>query len=308
MYRVSKRRRHIAGINIALAFPELSSQQQKQLVKANFHSNGIALIEVGLSWWGNKKTLQRLLHIEGLEHIEQAQTAGKGVIMLGGHFTTLIICGRLLATELPFNIVIKKSHNVLFEAMMNHYRSQQYQELIDTTNMRSILKSLRNNQVCWYAPDQDFGNRQSVFAQFMGINTVTLTTTARLAKTTGASVVYIDFERLPDAQGYQLKLHPPLQNFPSGDDVKDARRVNELIEKHVHEVPDQYLWIHRRFKTRPKGEPISRFFSTCNAGVIFSHISLSRIPSTTFFRLVVSHIDNIPKLINSSPQYFLNVA
>lgn len=254
MYRLSKRRRHIAATNIALAFPELSSKEQQKLLKANFRSSGIALIEVGLSWWGSKKTLQRLLHIEGLEYIQQAQEAGKGVIMLGGHFTTLIISGRLLAMELPFDIVIKKSHNVLFEALMSNYRSKQYQGLIDTTDMRSLLKSLRNNNVCWYAPDQDFGNRQSVFAQFMGINTVTLTTTARLAKTTGASVVYIDFERLPNAQGYQLKLHPPLENFPSGDDVKDARRVNELIEKHVYEVPDQYLWIHRRFKTRPKGE------------------------------------------------------
>lgn len=254
MYRFAKRRRHIAETNIALAFPELSSKEQKKLVKANFKSSGIALIEVGLSWWGSNKTLRRLLHIEGLEHIQQALEAGKGVIMLGGHFTTLIISGRLLAMELPFNIVIKKSHNKLFEAMMSHYRNQQYQGLIDTTDMRSLLKTLRSNKVVWYAPDQDFGNRQSVFAQFMGINTVTLTTTARLAKSTGASVVYIDFERLPDAQGYQLKLHSPLQNFPSDDNVKDARRVNELIEKHVREVPDQYLWIHRRFKTRPPGE------------------------------------------------------
>ena len=254
MYIVTKRRRHIAEVNIALAFPNLSAIEQKNLVKDNFRSNGIALIEVGLAWWGSNKRLRHLSHIEGLEHIQQGLKAGKGVIMLGGHFTTLIISGRLLAMELPFDIVVKKAHNALFEAMMTHYRQQQYQGLIDTTDMRGLLKSLRNNHVCWYAPDQDFGNRQSVFAPFMGIQTVTLTTTARLAKTTGASVVYIDFERLPGTHGYKLKLHPPLEEFPSGDDVKDARRVNELIEHHVHEVPDQYLWIHRRFKTRPKGE------------------------------------------------------
>jgi len=254
MYAISKRRRHIAATNIALAFPELSSKEQSRLVKANFRSSGIALIEVGLSWWGNPKTLNNISRIEGLEHIQHALEAGKGVIMLGGHFTPIIISGRLLAMKLLFNIVIQKSHNVLFESMMSHYRKQQYQGLIDTTDMRGLLKSLRNNQVVWYAPDQDFGNRQSVFAQFMGINTITLTTTARLAKTTGAAVVYIDFERLPNAQGYQLTLHPALQNFPSGDDEKDARRVNALIEKHVHEVPGQYLWIHRRFKTRPPGE------------------------------------------------------
>ena len=254
MYKVAKRRRHIAETNIALAFPNFSATEQKNLVKANFRSTGIALIEIGLAWWGSKKRLRRLLHVEGIEHIQQALKAGKGMIMLGSHFTTLIISGRLLALDLPFDIVTKKAHNALFEALMIYYRSRQYQGLIDTTDLRRLVKALRNNQVVWYAPDQDFGNRQSVFAQFMGINTVTLTTTARLAKTTGASVVYIDYTRLPDAQGYQLTLHPPLQDFPSGDDVKDARRVNELIENHVREVPDQYLWIHRRFKTRPPGE------------------------------------------------------
>ncbi len=253
-YSLTKRRRHIAETNIALVFPELSSQEQMNLVKANFRSSGIALVEIGLSWWGSNKRLRRLLHIEGLEYIQQGLKEGKGVILLGGHFTPLIISGRLLTLELPFNIVIKKSHNALFEAMMNHYRSQQYQGLIDNRDIRGLLKSLRNNLVCWYAPDQDFGDRQTVFAPFMGIQTATLSTTARLAKTSGAAVVYIDFELMPGTQGYRLKLHPPLVNFPSGNDIEDAQRVNELIEKHVHEVPDQYLWIHRRFKTRPEGE------------------------------------------------------
>ena len=254
MHRFSKRRRHIARINIALAFPDLSSQEQKKLLKANFRSTGIALIEIGLAWWGSKKRLRRLMHIEGLEHIQQAQKAGKGVIMLGSHFTTLIISGRLLALDLPFDIVTKKSHNALFEAMMIHYRSQQYQKIIDTTDMRGLLKSLRNNHICWYGPDQDFGNRQSVFAPFMGIQTITLKTTARLAKSTGALVMYINIQRLPGAAGYRIKINPPMQDFPSDDDIKDARRVNELIENHVHEIPEQYLWIHRRFKTRLPGE------------------------------------------------------
>ncbi len=254
MYRLAKRRRHIAETNIALAFPKLSTKEQKNLVKANLRSTGIALIEIGLAWWGSQKQLRRLAHIEGLEHIQQAQQAGKGVIMLGSHFTTLIITGRLLALELPFDIVTKKSHNALFEAVMIHYRSKQYQKIIDTTDMRSLLKSLRNNRICWYGPDQDFGSRQSVFAPFMGIQTMTLTTTARLAKSTGAIVMYTNIQRLPGTLGYRIKINPPMEDFPSGDDIKDARRVNELIEKHVHEVPDQYLWIHRRFKTRPKGE------------------------------------------------------
>lgn len=255
MYWLAKRKKHIAGINISLAFPDLTKQEQAKLLKANFRSNGISLIETGLAWWGNPKKLERLIHIEGLENIQQGLDKGKGVIMLGGHFTTLIICGRLLALKMPFHIVIKKAHNELFEALMNHYRSQQYQGIIDTTELRQMLKALKSNHVVWYAPDQDFGpKREGVFAPFMGIQTKTITSTSRLASKTGAAVVYIDFERLPGSQGYKFKLHPPLPDYPSGDDTIDAEQLNTLIENHVREVPDQYLWIHRRFKTRPKGE------------------------------------------------------
>jgi KDO2-lipid IV(A) lauroyltransferase len=255
LWILARRKRHIATVNVALTFPNMSAEEQKKLLKANFRSTGIAFIEMGLAWWGNEALLKRLTHIEGLEYIQQAQQEGKGVILLGGHFTALIISGRLLSAQLPFNIVVKKLHDKVFETLMTRNRRKCFQGIIDTTDMRGLVRSLRSKHVCWYAPDQDFGNRQSVFVPFMGIQTVTLTTTARLAKTTGAAVVYIDYERLPGTEGYKLTLHPPLKDFPSGDDYKDARRVNELIEQQIHKVPDQYLWVHRRFKTRPPGEP-----------------------------------------------------
>lgn len=254
MYLFAARRRHIAETNIALAFPDLSSTQLHAMVKKNFRSTGVSFIEIGLSWWGSERRLGPLLHIEGLEHIHTALKQNKGVMLLGGHFTCLIIAGRLLTLKLPFNILIKKSRNPLFEAVMHYHRSRQYQGVIYITDMRAMLKAFRNNQVCWYAPDQDLGREKSVFAPFMGVQTATLKSTAKLAKMTGAPVLYIDYERLPAAQGYKLTVHPPLRDFPSGDDVQDARRVNEVIEQLVHKVPDQYLWIHRRFKTRPQGE------------------------------------------------------
>ena len=255
LWLLARRKRHIATVNVSLAFPEMSAKEQKKLLKANFRSTGIAFIEIGLAWWGNKDLLKRLTHIEGLEYIQQAQQGGKGVILLGGHFTPVIISGRLLSAQLPFNIVVKKLHNKVFETLMSRHRQQYYQGIIDTTDMRGLVRSLRSKHVVWYAPDQDFGNRHSVFVSFMGIQTVTLKTTAQLSKMTDAAVVYIDYERLPGTQGYKLKLHPPLENFPSGDDYKDARRINELIEPQIYKVPDQYLWVHRRFKTRPPGEP-----------------------------------------------------
>ncbi len=256
LYPLARRRRHIAKTNIRLAFPHLNSAQQKALVKAHFRASGIGFVEVGLSWWGKEKDLQRLTHIEGLEHIQQALEQGRGAIMLGSHFTCMILAGRLLAQAQPFHIVVKKAHNPVFEAMIRHYRLQQYQGLLDSTDMRGILRVLKKNQVVWYAPDQDFRHRGSaVFVPFMGIQTATLTTTARLAKASRAPVLYIEFRCLPGARGYQLKLHPPLEDFPSGDDHADARRINALIEEDLKNTPEQYLWTHRRFKTRPEGEP-----------------------------------------------------
>ena len=256
LYHLVRRRRHIAETNIRLAFPTLTPRQQTALVKAHFRASGIAFLEIGLSWWGSEKRLKQLSHIDGMEHIQHALAQGNGAILLGGHFVSLIIAGRILAQELAFNIVTKKSHSAVFEALMQRHRLQWYQGLINSTDMRGMIKTLKNNQVLWYAPDQDFRHRGSaVFVPFMGIQTATLTTTARLAKSSRAPVIYIDFERLPDAQGYQLTLHPPLENFPSGDDLEDAQRVSTLIEQQVRKVPEQYLWTHRRFKTRPEGEP-----------------------------------------------------
>jgi len=121
--------------------------------------------------------------------------------------------------------------------------------------MRAILRTLKKGEIVWYAPDQDFGTERSVFAPFFGVPTATLTTTARLAKLTGAPVLPQFSRRLPGSQGYLVTILPPLENFPSGDDVVDATRVNQVIETGVKEAPGQYLWVHRRFKSRPPGEP-----------------------------------------------------
>lgn len=254
MWLFVKRKRHIATVNVSLAFPHLSAEEQKKLLKANFRSTGIAFIELGLAMWGRERMLKRISHIEGLEYVEQALQGGKGVILLGSHFTNLIITGRLLTMQLRFDIVVKKLHNEVFQTLIERHRQKHYQNVFYTTDLRGMVRSLRSNHICWYAPDQDFGRKQSVFVPFMGIQTITLTSTARLARTSGAAVVYLEYDRLPGAQGYQIKIYPQLEDFPTEDDYKDARRVNELIEQHIQRSPDQYMWVHRRFKTRPDGE------------------------------------------------------
>ncbi len=249
------RRRRIVEKNIALAFPRLSRQQQQRLVKESMRNSGIAVFETLLSWWGSEKLLNSLAHIEGMEHLQEAWKAQKGAILLGGHFTCMMLAGRMLSTRLPFQILVKKAKNPLFEALMRHYREKYYQGVIDSRNLRAMVRALKNNRICWYAPDQDFGRRHAVFAPFMGIPATTLTITARLAELSGSPVLPISYRRLPKGGGYRITISPPLAEFPSGNELQDATRINQLMEQQIQPAPEQYLWAHRRFKTRPPGEP-----------------------------------------------------
>ncbi len=252
------RRRRIVEKNITLAFPRLSKEQQRQLARDSLRNSGIAMFETLLSWWGNEQRLKPLARIDGLEHLQRAWKNQKGIILLGGHFTCMMLCGRILAMQLPFQVLAKKVQNPLFEALTRHYREKHYQAVIDSRDLRTMIRALKNNRICWYAPDQDFGRRHAIFAPFMGVPATTLTITARLAKLSGAPVLPISYRRLPDNKGYQITISPPLAGFPSGDELQDATRVNQIIEQQIQPAPEQYLWVHRRFKTRPIGEP--RFY------------------------------------------------
>lgn len=255
-YALLPARRRITRTNIRLAFPDLPEAEQTRIVRASFVSATLALFESALAWWAPDRKLEGRHQIEGLEHLEQALQAGHGALLLGGHYTTLEISGRLLAKYSDqIYPTYKRAHNPLFEAMMTTQRRRMNAGLIKSADMRAILRTLKDNRIVWYAPDQDFGLRNSVFAPFMGVPTATLTITARLAKRSGAPVLPFWSERLPNGRGYRLRIGPPLADFPCGDDVADARAVNAAIEQQVRRTPDQYLWGHRRFKTRPRGAP-----------------------------------------------------
>ena len=250
-FHLLKSKRHVAEVNIALCFPELSAVEQAKLVRETFHSVGGGIVDAGFSWWGRDRRLHQLSHIEGVEHVTAAFAQGNGVLLLGAHYTSLLMCGRLMAAEVPFNAVAKRAHNPLFDSVLNYYRRKHFAGLINHTNMRGMLKALKKNQACWYAPDQDLGYESTVFAPFMGMPTATLTSTARIARATGCAIIPIDFERLPGTQGYRVKFRPPIKDFPCGDDVTDAATINAAIEEQVRRHPNQYLWIHRRFKSQP---------------------------------------------------------
>lgn len=255
MYGFLPRRRQVARRNLELCFPGLEANERHGILRKCFQSTGISLMESAFSWWGDETRLRNLYRLEGEEHLHSALQQGNGVLLLGGHYTTLEISGHFLAFHTDdLQPIYKPARNRLFNALMVASRSRLFDKLLSNREFRTILRSLKDNKVVWYAPDQDFSRGKYVFAPFMGISATTLTMTSRLAASSKAPVLPFYSERLPGAEGYLIKLLPPLQNFPSGDDLADSIQINETIEHQVRKTPEQYLWLHRRFKTRPPGE------------------------------------------------------
>ncbi|MEO1751932.1 lipid A biosynthesis acyltransferase [Thiofaba sp. EF100] len=243
-------RRRIVRQNLALCFPALDEAERHRLERASFASAGMGLIEGGIAWWGRAERLP--VRYEGLEHLTAARAEGRGVLLLGAHFTALEMGGRLMALKVPMNTVYKAAKNPHFDAVMRARRARYFGELIANDNLRGMLKVLKEGGICWYGADQDFGPEASVFAPFFGVPTATLTLTSKIVERSQAKVVFIYPERLPRAQGYVMHL-VPVPEIPSGDVVADATVYNALIERFARHRPADYFWLHRRFKTRPEG-------------------------------------------------------
>ena len=252
LHKLPIRRKHIALRNIQVCFPELNDKEQQSLLRANFISMGIALIETGMAWWWSKKRLKPLLKLEGLEHLENL--GDRGVILAGIHYTTLEIGAAAIMSAIEIDGMYKAHKNPVFDFVQLKGRLNQGIGLYERNDVRGAMKSLRNGRVLWYLPDQDYGLKQGLFAPLFGVQAATVYATARLAAKTGAAVVPVSFIRLPGGQGYRITAYPALDNFPTGDDLADATRINSIIEKFIRLQPDQYLWAHRRFKNRPEGE------------------------------------------------------
>lgn len=254
-YRIAHYRREIAQTNIALCFPELSPEEQKKLVRDHFHSVGIAVSETALSWWGSDKQLSKLLHIEGLEYLQTELKKGHGAILLGAHYTTLEISGSLLSLVQKTAVTFQDLRNPLFNQIMINARKEKFEPIISRHNIRSMIKVLRANKVVWFATDQDSGIKNAYFTPFFNHLAATQTASPRISKITKAPVLPFISRRLDNARGYQITILPPIENFPSDDIKQDITLTNQIIETQIRKAPEQYLWIHRRFKTRPEGMP-----------------------------------------------------
>jgi KDO2-lipid IV(A) lauroyltransferase len=255
LYYIHPGRREIATINICKCFPELTPEAQKQMVKSNFRVFGQALLDMGIAWWASPQRLGRLVKISGREHYDRAIADGKNVILLVPHFVGLEIGVVRLSQERPMCAVFRHVDNEVLRLFMEKGRTRFGLTLIEYNKpLITLVKKVREGLPLYYLPDQDARKRSPAFAPFFGIPTATFTALGRLAKITAAVVIPCFCRQLPGGKGYEIAFEPPLAGFPTNDPVNDAERMNREIERAVRETPEQYFWLHKRFKTRPVGE------------------------------------------------------
>ncbi|WP_313919130.1 LpxL/LpxP family Kdo(2)-lipid IV(A) lauroyl/palmitoleoyl acyltransferase [Tahibacter sp.] len=246
-------RRHIAARNLALCFPQLDERQRADLLAANLRDSGRMLVEFALAWFGSEAKIAEIpCRVDGLEHLERARAEGRGVLLVGGHFSHLELCARLVSRRIRISGMYRVMDDAVFEQAVLTARLRYAQAMFTKDELRATVKYLKRGGTVWYAPDQDMRGKESVFVPFFGVPASTITATHHLARLSGAQVLPFFHRREADG-GYTLRLEAPLANFPSDDVVADTARVNQAIEAMVREAPAQYLWLHKRFKTRPPG-------------------------------------------------------
>jgi KDO2-lipid IV(A) lauroyltransferase len=253
--RALHERREIASRNIALCFPAMDKARRDELLQSHFESLGIAVCETAVVWWAPDERLRELAVPEGLEHLHAALERGRGALLFSAHFTCLEMGARLLCMYTPLHVMYRQHENPLWEEILRRGRDAHAEKVIRRQDVRQLIRSLRDNKAVWFAPDQaPRPGKDTALVPFFGEAAVTNTSTSRIAQITGAAVLPYFPERLADGR-YRMIIGAALENFPSADHAADAARLNALIEARVREVPEQYLWIHRRFKRRPPDYP-----------------------------------------------------
>ncbi len=248
-YHLVRSRRHVAEVNIRLCFPELSEVERARLVRDAFRSAGMGVMETINAWWASDRRIASLAHFEGLEHLEKARASGKGVMILSAHFTSLEIGVRIMSMKATVSAMYKPVANPVFDLVQKRGREQKaHCAMIGHRDVRGFITALREGTLVWYSPDQYPNTNQRAIVPFFGQPAYTFTATGRLVRMSKAIVLPVHVTRRRGGSGYRLKIHPPLENFPTGVDEADALRINQLIEAAVRETPEQYFWVHRRFK------------------------------------------------------------
>ncbi|CAM3666320.1 kdo(2)-lipid IV(A) palmitoleoyltransferase [Rahnella bruchi] len=254
--RFLKRRVSITRRNLQLCFPELPSDQVEARIISNFESLGMGLLETGMAWFWSDARVKRWFDVSGLHNLKKAQENKQGVLVIGVHFMSLELGGRAMGLCQPMMAMYRPHNNKAMEFVQTWGRMRSNKAMLDRKDLRGMVHALKKGEAVWFAPDQDYGPRGSVFAPLFAVDQAATTSgtfmLARLAKPALVTVVLV---RKALGKGYELVIQPQLQDYPIDDEMAAAAYMNRVIEKEIMRAPDQYLWLHRRFKTRPAGTP-----------------------------------------------------
>lgn len=256
LYAFGSHRRKVVSINLAWCFPELSPAAREKLAKGHFRVLGRTVLERSILWWGSRERLERMIRIEGTEKIRALLDAGKPVILLAPHFVGLDAGGVAVAMRFDSLSMYAEQANPVFDTLLLNGRRRFGDQLLLTRKdgIRATVKAMKSGRPFYYLPDLNARRRESIFVPFFGIPTATITGLSRLARTAGATVLTCVTRVLPGGEGYVTKIGDAWEDFPTADAEADTARMNAWIEAAVRTMPEQYYWVHRRFKTRPDGE------------------------------------------------------
>lgn len=253
----NKKRIGYARTNLAKCFPRLAENEREALLKKNAESMAMAAFETGIGWFWSSKRLRTIHSIQGEQYLKQAEQDGVGVLLLTTHFSTLDIGSAFLGCHIEFDGLYRPHSNAVYDYLQRKGRESYCKTglAIPRDSVRTMIARLRKGRAVWYAPDRDLGPKNSVFVDFFGVPTSMITATSKIVTLGKARVIPFTQYRRSDGSGYDLIIHPPFDDFPSGNDVADTQRIASFMESEIKKYPEQYFWAQPRFKTRPEGEP-----------------------------------------------------
>lgn len=253
---VMKHRVHIVTRNLALCFPEMTEQARATLVRKNFESVGMGLLETGMAWFWPDWRIARWFTVTGLEHLQPLRAEKRGVLLIGLHFLTLELGARIFGMHNPGIGVYRANDNKLIDWLQTWGRMRSNKSMLDRKDLKGMIRALKQGEIIWYAPDHDYGPCSSVFVPFFAMESAATTSGSYLlAKVAKPAIVPFVPRRREGGIGYELIIQPAELSVPLDDEATTATWMNALVEQNVLLAPDQYMWLHRRFKTRPEGEP-----------------------------------------------------
>ncbi len=256
LYLLVPGRRRVVRRNLALCFPEWEAARREAVVRSHFGVLGRSLLERGLLWWASRQRLERIIEVRGLDRLRGLVEQGQAVILLMPHFVALDAAGTRTAMNFDCVSIYARQRNAVIDHWLRHGRSRFGDQLLQPRHesIRGTIKAMRAGRPFFYLPDMDHGRKESIFVPFFGVAAATISGLPRFAKMGQAVVVPVTVRMRPGGEGYLVTYHEPWESYPEGDLEVDVRRQNAVIEAMVREMPEQYYWVHRRFKTRPEGE------------------------------------------------------